>query len=164
MTVVFLIGMVLSALAIGLLAYYRGHRSGMGYGVLAARDEIQAAREEARQAREAFEHCRGQWTEWERKAESFRSINSSILDERDKWQHLYTDQSVAHGNAQAIMMGAIEYMGKKLSAHGIPFQVPPVLQEVRAAFIDNHVTPALAQTDQATIKPEKSSEKSGQVG
>lgn len=155
---------VVFALLLILVAYWRGYRTGVEFGVLAAKAEIQGAKEEAKQAREAFEHCRQQWEEWERKAESFRSINSSILDERDKWQHLYGEQSVAHGNAQAIMMGAIEYMGKKLAMAGIPFQVPAVLEEVRQHFIQNHVTPVLAERDRVKTLLEKSSEKSEQVG
>jgi hypothetical protein len=146
-----LIGVI--TLILACVAYWRGYRS----GTLMARDAIAVAHA-------AFEHARGQWEDWERKAESFRSINSSILDERDKWQRLYTEQSIAHGNAQAIMMGAIEYMGKKLSIAGIAFQVPAVLEEVRQAFIQNHVTPMLANGVQGQTSLEKSSEKSDQVG
>lgn len=150
---------LLVVLVLGLLsaAWWRGHRKGMEFGVLAAKTEIQ-------NARAAFEHARAQWEEWERKAESFRSINSSILRERDTWQGLYNEQSIAHGNAQAIMMGAIEYMGKKLSIAGITFQIPPVLEEVRQQFIHNHVTPVLPKSSSVQTELEKSSEKSDQVG
>lgn len=161
------LGAVLALLLI-VAAYWRGYGAGMKCAFLTSKSAIQKTRldadEEIRQAREAFEHCRQQWEEWERKAESYRSINSSILNERDTWQHLYGEQSVAHGNAQAIMMGAIEYMGKKLSVAGIPFQVPAVLEEVRQHFIQNHVTPVLAERVRADPEPEKSSEKSEQVG
>lgn len=153
------IAVLLVVIVLGLLsvAWWRGHRMGTEFGVLASKTEIQ-------NAHAAFEHARGQWEEWERKAESFRLLNSSILHERDTWQRLYTEQSVAHGNAQAIMMGAIEYMGKKLTIAGVSFQVPPVLEEVRQQFIHNHVTPVLPNLDKAMPEPEKSSEKSEQVG
>jgi hypothetical protein len=150
------LGVVLGLALIG-VAFWRGYQIGKNDGFLSAKETVNATRE-------AFEHCRDQWEEWERKAESYRSLNSSILNERDKWQHLYGEQSVAHGNAQAMMMGTIEYMGKKLTRSGISFQIPAVLEEVRQQYIENHVTPVLAERDRAEPKPEKSSEKSEQVG
>jgi hypothetical protein len=136
MTALF-IGLVVLAWLLSLgFVFTRGYRRGMAFGVLAARDEIRSKTEVA-------EHCQQQWVDWEQKAESYRSLNAGILDERDKWQHMYQEQSAAHGNAQAIMMGAIDYMGRKLDAAGVKFQIPAILEEVRAQFIHNHVTPML---------------------
>lgn len=138
MTAAFISVAALACFVAAWVAYYRGHRAGMTFGVLAAKDEIRSTTEVA-------EHCRQQWASWEQKAESYRSLNSGILTERDTWQHLYREQSAAHGNAQAIMMGAIDYMGRKLEAAGVKFQVPAVLDEVRRQFVSDHVTPMIQQ-------------------
>lgn len=157
MTAGIIVLLVVLVLALLSVAWWRGHRAGMEFGVLAAKNEIQGTQA-------AFEHARAQWEDWEKKAESFRSFNAGILNERDTWQRLYSEQSVAHGNAQAIMMGAIEYMGKKLTTAGIPFQVPSVLEEVRQDFVRNHVTPVLSQSAAVESESKKSSEKSPEVG
>lgn len=154
-------------------AYWRGYKAGMGYGVLGSKAELVATRQaladQKAELTQVAEHCRLQWVDWEKRAESYRSINSGILDERDKWQRLYDQQSAAHGNAQGLMMGAIDYMGKKLHAAGITFQIPPVLEEVRQQFIHSHVTSMLpkpygADTEHGQDLSEKVQQKVHEVG
>jgi hypothetical protein len=161
MTAVFIGIAVVACLLSSVACYVRGHWTGMASGILQARDEIRSTTEVA-------EHCRQQWAIWEQKAESYRSLNSDILLERDKWQHLYSDQSAAHGNAQALMMGAIDYMGRKLDAAGIKFQVPPVLAEVQRQFVSDHLTPAIQQVsttcNQQADPSEKVQQKTSEVG
>lgn len=109
--------------------------------------EVLASHEKLHEARQVAEHCRLQWQEWERKANGFQGINAGILAERDKWQHLYFDQSVAHGNAQAMMMSTIDYMAGKLRQAGIEVPIPKVLAEVQQEFISQHVTRLLPVSD-----------------
>lgn len=89
--------------------------------------------------REALAHAVLQWEEAERRAESYRSFNSSTLTERDKWQTLYHTQSNEHGNAQALMMEGIFHMARRLEALGQKVQIPPVLEEIQEAFLTRHV-------------------------
>ena len=76
--------------------------------------------------------------------------------------------SSVHCNAQAIMMEAIEYMGRKLEAAGVKFQVPAVLEEVPRQFIGDHVSPAFREVYIAdtghVVSPEKISKKAPELG
>ncbi len=75
--------------------------------------------------------------------------------QRNDWHKLYVEQSIGHGNAQNLMMDTIEQMGRVLSAKGIRFQIPRVLHEVRAEFLESHEMPARAD-EMAPKKPEPS--------
>jgi len=92
----------------------------------------------------ALEDARAQKDRYFSKIEEFEK-------QRDDWHQLYVDQSIGHGNAQNLMMGTIEQMGKVLSAKGIRFSIPRVLHEVRAEFMETHEMPARA--DELAPKP-----------
>ncbi len=62
--------------------------------------------------------------------------------QRNSWHALYVEQSIGHGNAQNLMMSTIEEMGKVLSSKGIRFNIPRVLHEVRAEFLEKYEMPA----------------------
>ncbi len=64
--------------------------------------------------------------------------------QRNDWHRLYVEQSIGHGNAQNLMMDVIEQMGKVLTAHKIRFNIPRVLHEVRAEFLERYEMPARA--------------------
>lgn len=128
------------------LMWWRGWKAGARAVIQEAKAEVVASHEKLHEARQVAEHCRLQWEEWECKAKGYQSINSGILTERDSWQHLYFDQSVGHGNAQAMMMSTIDYMGSKLRQAGIEVPVPRLLAEVQQEFTRQHVTPVLAQS------------------
>jgi hypothetical protein len=82
---------------------------------------------------------------------------SDFERERDGWQKLYHEQSIGHGNAQALMMGTIENLARQLHAKGVRAQIPKVLHEIREEFIGKHEMPARAGADalmsQAAAEP-----------
>ena len=78
---------------------------------------------------------------------------SEFEKQRNDWHRLYVEQSIGHGNAQNLMMDTIEQMGKVLSANRIRFQIPRVLHEVRAEFLEKYEMPARAD-ELAEKKPE----------
>ena len=69
--------------------------------------------------------------------------------ERDEFQHLYTTQSIGHGNAQNLMMQTIERLAQQLQQKGVRAQIPKVLHVVREEFREHHEIPALALTQAA---------------
>lgn len=77
--------------------------------------------------------------DWERKAEEFRRLNSSILEERDKWQTLYWSQSAGAQGAQAMMMATIDHLAGRLRALGQKVEVPAVIQATMDEFVERHV-------------------------
>lgn len=161
------IGMVAGLLSVW--AYYRGSRAGTKCGILAAKAEIQAGVQALAETRAVAEHCRAQWEDWERRAEGFRGINSGILTERDTWQNLYREQSAAHGNAQAMMMSAIDHLAGKLRQLGAEVPLPPVIAQVHQEFIHRHVTRVLPAVPPVNHQlgsqiPEKVQIKSPEIG
>lgn len=81
---------------------------------------------------------------------------SGIAKERDEWLKLYTDQSIAHGNAQNMMLNTIEHLSRQLSAHGIKHKVPGIINEVRAEYVSKHESPArdLVESKKAPEAPQ----------
>ncbi len=93
------------------------------------------------------EHALAQWQSWEQKAVSLQDAIAGIIHEKQVWINLYTDQVIAHGNAQTCMMDAIGFLQIKLEkATGKTVRLPPIIDEARQAFLDNHVTPTLERT------------------
>ncbi len=86
-------------------------------------------------AQVAIEEARAQ------KDRYFQTI-TEFEKQRNSWHQLYVDQSIGHGNAQNLMMDTIEQMGKVLSSKGVRFQIPRVLHEVRAEFLEKYEMPA----------------------
>jgi len=79
----------------------------------------------------------------ERRVLENRDAIASALKQRDQWGRLYDEQAIAHGNAQAMMMGAIEMLERKLSGAGVSVELPPVIRETQALYLERHVTPVL---------------------
>lgn len=90
-----------------------------------------------------------QGKEWERKAGEYRDAIEGILKERDTWNQLYDQQTIAHGNAQAIMMSVIGHLHQRLVRAGIEVTLPDAVHEVHVAFLENHVAPVLQRTGAA---------------
>jgi hypothetical protein len=84
--------------------------------------------------------------DWKRRAEEYRVTVESVLKQRDQWCDLYNEQSIGHGNAQAIMMDAIAFLERKLRQAGVEVTLPPVVRETQELYRDRHVEPALAHT------------------
>jgi hypothetical protein len=126
--------------------WWRGWKAGARAELESAKTEVVAAHVKLHEARQVAEHCRLQWEEWERKAKGYQGINSGILTERDNWQHLYFDQAVGHGNAQAMMMSTIDYLAGRLRGLGVEVPLPAALSQVQQEFTRQHVTPVLAQS------------------
>lgn len=96
--------------------------------------------------RTEHDHALAQWQHWEqrafaaeRRAEEFRRLNSSILDERDKWQTLYWSQSAGAQGAQAMMMSTIDHLAAQLRALGKEVKIPAVIQATMDEFTERHV-------------------------
>jgi len=77
------------------------------------------------------------------KAEQFERIDG-IVKEANGWRSHYHEQSIAHGNAQALMLETIERQAKALTALGRLTEVPPIIRTVMADFRKEHVMPAEA--------------------
>jgi hypothetical protein len=88
-------------------------------------------------------HLRAQWEMSERKASEYLDRIRGIIEERDKWERLYHEQSIGHGNAQAVMMGYIGHLERQLMQHGVEAKAPAVIQEIHDLYIERHVSPAL---------------------
>ncbi len=89
--------------------------------------------------------------DWKRRAEEYRKRNESVLEERDKWMHLYDRQAIGHGNAQVWMLETIEGLAGQLRAHGIKVAVPPVVRQAHELFLEEHVNPVLERTGTPTV-------------
>lgn len=108
--------------------------------------------EQVADLRIAVEHAREvATTERDRTSRYFAKI-SAMAEERDGWHHLYTQQAIGHGNAQNLMMGEIEKLARALSAKGVTYQMPRILQEVREEFLGKYETPARTSTPLSEMK------------
>ena len=76
------------------------------------------------------------------KVSRYFSKISDFEKERDTWQRMYHEQSIGHGNAQALMMGTIENLSRQLQAKGVRVQIPKVLHEIREEFLGAHELPS----------------------
>ena len=90
--------------------------------------QVETARLEAQDARD-------------HKSRYFLKI-AEIEQEMTTWKNLYQEQSIGHGNAQAMMMRTIEHLGSLLKKHGVKFELPRALNAVRADFEEEHAAPA----------------------
>lgn len=107
------------------------------------REVTQGSRELLR--KEVGELTRELKVEQRRAEEFFNRINDAVL-ERNNWQASYYRESIQHGNAQNLMLGAIERLHLQLSkATGgkIP-KVDPIFAELRDQHKEEHVMPAVA--------------------
>src|ERR1043166_10172697 len=86
-----------------------------------------------RQAKKAvadeLAQARFQAQDWERRANEYRDTIAGVLEERNSWNRLYDEQSIAHGNAQAVMMDAIGHLERKLKEAGRSVILPPIIRE-----------------------------------
>lgn len=95
----------------------------------------------------ALSNALAQWDLWEKKALSYQNCIEGILNEKETWIKLYNEQVIAHGNAQTCMMDAIGFLQIKLErATGKQVTLPPIIDEARQAYLDNHVNPTLERT------------------
>lgn len=76
------------------------------------------------------------------RAERYQNKIAGVLQERDQWHKLWQEQSIGHGNAQNMMMGTIEEMGRLLTQHKVRYQLNPLLQTVRSEYLEQHEMPA----------------------
>ncbi|HMG13068.1 MAG TPA: hypothetical protein VK571_07830 [Gemmatimonadaceae bacterium] len=113
------------------------------------RQAKKAVAEELNQARFAAQ-------DWERRATEYRDSIEGILKERDTWNRLYDEQSIAHGNAQAVMMDSIGYLERKLKDAGIPVILPNVVRETQELYRDRHIEPVLQRTGGNLVAPRPS--------
>lgn len=84
--------------------------------------------------------------DWERRAEEYRGTIQGVLKERDNWNKLYDEQSIGHGNAQAVMMDAIGHLVRLLRKAGVDPKLPAIIQETQDLYRERHVEPALQRT------------------
>jgi hypothetical protein len=110
------------------------------------RQAKKAVAEELTQARFAAQ-------DWERRATEYRDSIAGILKERDAWNRLYDEQSIAHGNAQAVMMDSIGYLERKLRDAGSPVILPNVIRETQELYRDRHIEPVLQRTGGNLVAP-----------
>lgn len=117
-----------------------------------------AQRETARQVRlvqqltAQLTRTSGESLDWERKASEYRNTIGGVLVERDNWNRLYDEQSIGHGNAQAIMMDAITFLQRKLQAAGVEVQLPDVVRETQELYRERHIAPTLQRTGAAPMQ------------
>ena len=71
----------------------------------------------------------------------FTSIEA-LGAERDRWQRLYTLESIGHGNAQNLLMETISGLIRQLRALGKDVEMPPVIEKVRQEHQQTHELPA----------------------
>lgn len=88
-----------------------------------------------------------------RRAGEYQGVIEGVLNERNSWNRLYDEQTIAHGNAQAIMMDAIGFLERKLREAGVNVELPPVVRETQALYLDRHVNPVLQRTEAAKAQP-----------
>jgi len=84
----------------------------------------------------------------------------SIANERDIWIDLHNREAIGHGNAQNMMMGTIDALGRQLVALGERPKIPRVIQEVREEYQAAFETPArekVAQLETERAKAQKTS-------
>src|SRR5882724_134708 len=104
---------VLAALLIALALFliFLVYRRGFGSGMKAMQNATESHRQQLAQE---LEFAKQRWTEEETRAQSFSKIVAGILHERDDWRDLYFANSIAHGNAQGMMMSFIEHQQQAL--------------------------------------------------
>jgi len=103
----------------------------------AVADELASARFEAQ--------------DWQRRAVEYRESIQGVLNERNAWNKMYDEQSIAHGNAQAVMMDAIGFLERKLKEAGSPVILPNIIRETQELYRERHVEPVLQRTGGATV-------------
>lgn len=101
--------------------------------------------------RESLEFATRRWGDSEIRLESLQKAIVGILKERDDWVRLYSEQSIAHGNAQTLMMDWIERQRFQLKKLGHELSTPAVITQVRDDFLTEHVNPTLERTGTPTI-------------
>jgi len=103
-----------------------------------------------RQAKKAvadeIAQARFQAQDWERRANEYRDTIAGVLEERNSWNRLYDEQSIAHGNAQAVMMDAIGHLERKLKEAGRSVILPPIIRETQELYRSRHIEPVLERT------------------
>jgi len=102
--------------------------------------------------------------DYQRRAEEYRSRIEGILKERDTWCSLYDEQSIAHGNAQAMMMSGLAELHHRLAAAGLGVEVPSIIREAHEEFVERHVRPALERSGIPRVRtdidaPQRTAEK-----
>ncbi len=94
--------------------------------------------------------------DWERRAKEYEGVIAGVLKERDEWNRLYDEQSIGHGNAQAVMMDAISFLERENKKAGSTVELHPVIRETQKLYYERHVAPALERTGGAIVPPRSS--------
>lgn len=90
--------------------------------------------------------------EYERRANEYRSTNEGILNERNQWVKIHTEETAAHGNAQAVMMDAIHFLASKLQRAGVAFELPAIIQETQQLYIERYIEPVIKRTGMSVVR------------
>lgn len=109
-------------------------------GTRALTEQLTAVTIEVERARAVAEEERGKTVRYFRKITDFET-------ERTRWQKLYNEQSIGHGNAQQLMMTTIEALARQLQAKGVRVQIPKVLHALREEFASTHEMPSRDQVE-----------------
>lgn len=88
-----------------------------------------------------------------RKSAGYLETIESVIRQREVWENLYNKQAVEHGNAQALMMDAVNYLTGRLRQAGIEVKIPPLLQEVQGLYQDGHVFPVTERLREPIPQP-----------
>ncbi len=90
--------------------------------------------------------------DWERRASEYRATNQGILEEKQIWIKLHEEESAAHGNAQACMMDAIQFLEQKLRALGHEVVLPQVIRETQQLYTDRYLEPLIQHSGLRVIR------------
>lgn len=151
LALVALVGWTVASIAAGWKA---GEKSWLVSGQLAIQIATRDLNELVDGLRAQLERTSADLVDQERRSEERRLVIERVLQERDTWQNLYSDQAIAHGNAQAVMMDAVEFLERKLRQAGITVNLPDIIRHTQANYVDRHVEPLL-RSSVATAVPVK---------
>ncbi len=146
------IGLVFALVAVGAIgASFFWHRH-----VLKLVAENQALRADALAHQDMRELCENltrqleqttrERNDFRRREEERRLSIEGILKERDDVWKMHDEQTIAHGNAQVLMMSGIAYLHEKLRQHGVTVEMPSIIQETHDLYVQEHVNPVLVRS------------------
>ena len=114
--------------------------------------ELQASLEGVtRQLEQTDREC----SDWQRRAREYLAKIEGVLQEKSTWENLHIEETIAHGNAQVIMMDVIARAERALQKAGVKFEVPDVVLLTQQLYADRYLDPVIRSTGTPVIRREQ---------
>lgn len=95
--------------------------------------------------------------DWERRAREYLAKIEGVLGEKRTWENLHIEETIAHGNAQVIMMDVIARAERALQKAGVAFDVPDIVLLTQQLYADRYLDPVIRSTGTPVIRREQAS-------